>query len=399
MKRLRLAIVHPDAWYGGGAESRPPWIIQALKDEYEVTLITAGLITSGEYEVAKINSYYGTEIDGDDFQLIHYRFPFFLNTTNRYSSLKKLLFQRFLRKELPKYDLALCTSSFAPVDLGVPAIRFVVAFDFDRALCDKLEPPPQYRNQTFRKSSQWLQNVYLMLLRALFPTDIAAWRKDLVVSNSNWTGEILLNYYGAASKTLYPPVWASPPQVPFAQREIGFVWVGVFAPQKEVESAIEILNEVRKKGHNIHLHIIGWGYSEEYTRIVEELQKRHSDWVFLEGKCGMEKKYKLISEHRYGINSRVKEPFGIVVAEMMKSGCIVFCPNDGGQVEIAADARLAFNSREDAVAKICAVLDSSELQNELVTKLIKRSECFSVDAFQRGVRKIVEDFLKSAPQR
>lgn len=391
--RPKLAIVHPEAWYGGGAESRPPWIIQALRGDYDITLITAGIITNGTYSVDRVNKYYGTKISEVDFKLVHYRPGFFLDKTRRFSSLKKRLFQRFLKKHLPEYDAVISTSSFTPVDLGRAIIRFVVAFDFDRTLCDKLEPPPK-EDVTGGFLGKALQYIHQAFLDLIFPADNSAWLKDQIVSNSDWTGAVLSDSYNIRTRTLYPPVWSEFQKVPYEERGKGFVWVGVFAPQKEVESAIEILSRVRARGYNVHLHIVGWGYSDSYMEQIEKLHSRHKDWVFMEGRCELPEKLRLLSTHRYGINSRAKEPFGIAVAEMVKAGCIVFCPDSGGQVEIVGDDRLTFGSMEDAVDRICAVLDSEKLQKEILSKLSERACLFSVETFQAGVRGIVEAHIK-----
>jgi len=393
VKRYKIAIIHPEIWFGGGAESRPPRIIEALKKDYDITLITAGLITNGEVDIDKINAYYGTQISSKDFRLIHFRFPFFLNKTARFSTLKKMLFQRFLKRIVSQYDIVISTSSYTPVDIGVPIIRFIVAFDFDRALCDKLEPPPEYDKPGLQWHVKLFEKLYLWSIRRIFHTDTKAWLKDLIVANSDWTGNILTQHYGCVVQTLYPPVWTELYSIPFDKRENGFVWIGTFAPQKEVETTIEILEKVRARGHNIHLHIIGWGYSDRYIKMIKDIQLQHSAWVFLEGRCGVEKKVKIIAEHRYGINSRKKEPFGISVAEMVKGGCVVFCPNDGGQVEIVGDERVIYNGKEDAVEKICHVLEEQSLQKEILNNLSQRARRFSVKAFQSGVQEIIREYL------
>jgi glycosyltransferase involved in cell wall biosynthesis len=48
---------------------------------------------------------------------------------------------------------------------------------------------------------------------------------------------------------------------------------------------------------------------------------------------------------RYGIHGMLDEHFGMAPAELAAAGCIVFVPNDGGQVEIVDDDPSWFTGR------------------------------------------------------
>ena len=101
----------------------------------------------------------------------------------------------------------------------------------------------------------------------------------------------------------------------------------------------------------------------------------------------------MVTGHRFGISGRANEPFGIAVAEMVKAGCIVFVANGGGQVEIVDHPSLIFDDEDEAVDKICNVLEDTSLQRRLGKHLTQGVDRFSVEAFQEGIQEVVRDFF------
>jgi glycosyltransferase involved in cell wall biosynthesis len=102
----------------------------------------------------------------------------------------------------------------------------------------------------------------------------------------------------------------------------------------------------------------------------------------------------LLAGHRFGINARPNDAFGIAVAEMVKGGWIVFVPNGGGQVEIVNHPALIYGNEADATQKISAVLASDAEQESLRNHLLRSSHRFSEESFQGRIRQVVKDFLK-----
>src|SRR3954470_11962361 len=64
-------------------------------------------------------------------------------------------------------------------------------------------------------------------------------KHNLTLVNSNWTAGKLSECYAIGSTTLYPPVPGEFPAVPWAEREDGFVCIGRFSPEKELEKVID----------------------------------------------------------------------------------------------------------------------------------------------------------------
>jgi glycosyltransferase involved in cell wall biosynthesis len=188
---------------------------------------------------------------------------------------------------------------------------------------------------------------------------------------------------------IYPPVWSEFPEVAWTDRSNAFAMIGRISPEKQVERAISILDAVRRLGHSVQLHLCGQIEDDRYGRQITELCRANADWIIPEGRVTGERKADILSRCRYGIQTRSAEPFGISVAEMVKAGEIVFVPHDGGQAEIVENPDLLFADNSDAVAKICRVLDSPELQLKLHRESQAKSRCFLTESFVKSFQEFV----------
>ena len=64
MPKQKIAVVQPIMIPGGGTEAVTAWTVEALKDDWDVTLITFSEIDAGT-----LNRYYGTQFSEDDFSI------------------------------------------------------------------------------------------------------------------------------------------------------------------------------------------------------------------------------------------------------------------------------------------------------------------------------------------
>ncbi|MGH7793274.1 MAG: glycosyltransferase, partial [Thermodesulfobacteriota bacterium] len=193
---------------------------------------------------------------------------------------------------------------------------------------------------------------------------------------------------------VYPPVPGGFPEVPWEQRENGFVCIGRISEEKRLENIIDILSDVRLRSEDIHLHIIGTrGHDLDYYRRVIQKARKNAHWVFLNENLPREELIRLASKHKYGIHGMMDEHFGIAVAEMVKAGCISFVPRDGGQTEIVGrDDRLTYETDEQAVERILRVMSNTDEQASIRDYLRSRKELFSAETFMHRIREIVRRF-------
>ena len=361
------------------------WGIEALKQDFDVSLITGGAVN-----LERLNPYYGTHLSRDDFRILQAPMPFGLRRSARFAALRGAFLQRFLQRVAGDFDVML--SAYNACDFGVPGIQFIADFSFIEEWRQSLDPRLRGQNRWVYGDSI-LRRAYLGLCSLVSPLDREAWKRNLTVANSNWSAEMLRREFGIEARTVYPPVTGEFPAIPWEQRESGFICIGRVMPEKRMDVVIRILEKVRRAGHDVHLHILGGLDDSPFGRNLKDLASRHP-WVYLEGRTFGQKKKDLMAGHRFGINGRQNEPFGIAPAELVKAGAITFVPASGGQVEIVDHPALTFEDDEDAVRKIVAVLDSPSMQNDLRAHLARGAARFSVDRFKQEIREIVREFLR-----
>lgn len=390
MPCAKIAIVHPQlAW--GGSELTTLLTIDALKDEYQVCLVTGGNVN-----LVRLNEHYGTHLSPNDLSILQAPLPPGMRATTKFAGLRGSLVARFCKRIAPQFDLMI--SIYNPIDFGVPGIQLIADFSFDEELRPTFDPAALQNWKKWWYGKTILRKAYLKLCHSLADQTVDGWKKNLTLANSKWAVELMRQRYGIEADILHPPIVSDFPVVPYAEREEGFVCLGRLVPEKRMDVVIEILAQVRQKGYDIHLHILGEMDDSEYAVRIKQLALKHQQWVFMEGRVGGQRKMNLIASHKYGINGRAIEPFGMAVGEMVKAGCIVFAPDGGGQVEIVDHPDLIFKDVEDAVQKIERVLSNAGVQDELRKHLSICAQRFSVEGYQQSMREIVQECLRQRKQ-
>ena len=386
-QNIKIGIAHPRLGRGG-SEAAAMWGIEALKKSYAVTLITMGNV-----DLDKLNRFYGTAVRSNEINIRTAPIPNFLIIFSWGDALRGALYQRFCQKIANEFDVLI--SAYNMCDFGVPAIHCIADFSWDEEVRTNLDPAPTGLRSVFHRNN-FIRKSYLSMVKVLSrPSgrDLFA-GEDLILANSKWTAGIMKEKYGSDVEVLYPPVFTEFPKIPQEDKELGFVCIGRISPEKRIERIIEILKRVRKQGHNIHLHVIGGIDGGPYGKKIQKLCYRHKEWIIAEGSCFGEKKQSLLTGHKFGIHARQAEPFGIAVAEMVKAGCIVFAPSEGGQAEIVNHQSLLYDSVEDAVDKVDDVLRQPNLQSDLRDHLKRQGANFSKSNFANGLRSFVKNFLQ-----
>ena len=387
MSRPRVALLHPLLDYGG-SERFTLSIAEALQEDYEVALITTST-DRVRVDFDRLNRFCETAVDKSKVPVREVLIPEFLRTN--FAALRGGIFSRFCRRLVAEFDVMFMT--YGVMDFGVRGIQLIHDPLFSPELHRQLTPFPKGLRGWFYRDSL-LRKVYLGLSRRVAGSSQEGVKTNLTLVSSEWTARIVRNFYGIETRTVYPPVAGTFPDIAWPQREDGFVCAGRWSIEKRMERVVRILGEVRKRGAKIHLHLIGTGGDPRYVESLRQLCRKNREWVTMEEGIDSQAKSQMMAGHKYGLSGRENEPFGIAVAELAKAGCIVFVPNGGGQTEIADHPALIYENDDDAVRKIEAVLVDSALQTKLRTHLAEGINRFSVDGFRRDIRKIVIEFLQ-----
>lgn len=363
--RRKVVIGHPRLGLGG-SESAVMWLIEALKRDFEVTVLT-----TGGWNRSALNAYYGTQVAEHEVKVRTAPVPSLIRGMSA-AALRGACFQRFARRIAAEYDIRI--SAYNPTDWGLPAIHFIADFSWHQDLRERLDPPSPgfiYRDSIVRKAYLAIASAYGK------PSGRDILHDDLLIANSQWSAGLLKRTCGVdCAAVVYPPVWTNFPDVPWEHKESAFVMIGRIAPEKRVERAIEILEGVRAHGYPIQFHLCGEIGNDIYGRQVATLCHDRRNWIIGEGRVSGMRKQAILTQCRYGIQTRGAEPFGISVGEMVRAGAIVFAPNDGGQAEILNHSDLLFSDVRSAIQAICNVLDSEEKQRTLRCHLAKNSQRF-----------------------
>jgi glycosyltransferase involved in cell wall biosynthesis len=301
----------------------------------------------------------------------------------RLALLKDALVRRATHRLSGGYDLVVTANN--ETDFGRPGIQYIhYPWNF--------RPRPAVDLRWYHVRP--LLVLYYRVVDAISRFSPDGVRRNLSLVNSDWTGALVARWYGMPSRTLYPPVAADFPAVPWALREDGFVCIGRISPEKELDRVIDIVAGVRRAAPDIRLHLVGAPAApRRYYRHIVRRVRASGGWIRLHENLSRTDLARLVASQRYGIHGMLEEHFGIGPAEMAVGGCIVWVPRAGGQVEIVGgDERLTYTNVEDAVEKIVRVLRDPGAQGALREVLAACRDRFSAERFVREVREIVAAF-------
>lgn len=386
MTKPRLLLVQPHMQPPGGGQCVSAWAAQALQADYALEVMTWTPLG-----VSEINRFYGTSLDPA--KIKNLRAPAWLRAIvaldpDPWSYQRIAFMMRAAKWTRRRYDLII--SCCDEMEFDAPALQYIhypylaKLYQTERALAAR-----GHGSDLRLRLRPW---------RVISGFSFERMCHNPTLVNSNWTGRAFTAGYGTRTQTLYPPVTGNFPNVAWSERETGFVCIGRLSGEKRYEDIIAILGELRARGHNLHLHIIGalmsrrlnFNYYDFLTKLLEE----HSEWVTLHENISRTELEQLVAQHRYGIHAMHDEHFGIAPAEMIRAGCIVFVFDEGGQVEIVGDeGRLRYSSIADAVDKIERVLNDEMAQQELRELLAARAKLFSPERFMSELRGHVTNCL------
>lgn len=370
-----LAVVHPNLGTRGGAEAVCMQVLEALQDDHDLVLFTLS-----EPDVPALNEYFDTDVRPPEVHLAGRIAPTLNERAgNRLLRLQAGLLGRYVRRRAAEFDLVVSTKN--EFDFGAPSVQYVHSPQFAAA------DPGIDRTGV-------LQRTYEGVCGALAAPERDDLRSAAVLANSRWTAGVVEERYGVDAETVYPPVDdAEFPERAWVEREDGFLTIGRVGPSKRVLENVRVVERLRERGHDVHLHVVGPTTDDDYSRRVERAAADR-EFVSLEGAVDRETLVDLISTHRYGLHGRPYEHFGIAVAELVAGGTIPFAPDSGGQREVLGeDDRLLYGSIDEAVERMDRTLSDPSLQRSLRDRLDAVSPAPDPEGFREQVQGVVERAL------
>ena len=379
----KIGVVHMDLMAKGGGEAVCMNVLEALSGRYDVTLITLT-----EPDFGELDGYFNTDVGSVTVRRAgvlapqlheHYGIQFYI--------LQNALLGRYARRHSSEFDLLVSTIN--ELGLGPNAVQYV-HFPFDWSV--NLDNRDDIFHPTVEDGGPYEQ-----LCTAVGNVDAAELRSNAVLANSEWTADAVADAYGFQPDIVYPPVDTEAfRDVPWEEREPGFVALNRIERSKRVVELIRTVDGVRERGHDVHLHVVGPTIDEEYREEVDELADER-DHIDIEGEVSRDRLVDLVSTHRYGIHGKRHEHFGMSVAELAAGGTIPFVPAAGGQrVIVNGHEELLYDSVEDAVEKADRVLSDPALAAELRVGRDTVERRFGRERFHREIRTIVSEALPAS---
>jgi len=369
----------------GGAEGLAAWILEALKRDYRLTLLTWEPV-----DFAALNRFFGTDLRESEFE------PWTTSWAPRVAKMLPTpavrlryhyLFMQ-ARRRADRFDAVITAAHEA--DLGPRGIQYV---HFPEAVTKMTAPLRWYH-------SAGAVRAYEALGDRLTGFSLDRMKRNLTLANSEFTARSIREVYGIEPLVVYPPALGKFPEAPWDQREDGFVCIGRISREKRIDLMIKILSAVRRAGPQVHLHVVGKLYDAGYLDSIRRLVQANASWVHLHENISRPELVELIASHRYGIHAMQGEPFGMAPAELLSAGCITFVAAGGGQVEIVGnDERLIYSSRQDAVNKILRAIREPDNQTSLRSYVASRRNLFRSERFVTQIRQVISDYFQASPER
>jgi glycosyltransferase involved in cell wall biosynthesis len=392
--RKKILLVHHDLSFTGGATAVAAWMVHALKDDFDLTILTWESV-----DVEALNRFHGTAIKDSEITILkpNVIVRALLNLDRDYGSIQPVAYLMRMTHAIRKnYDLVIASGT-EEMDLGGTGLVYVhfphlARFWSKYHGCEGLPLWSKLLAIARGETRPWM---------ILAGYSVERLKRATFLVNSDWTGDKVRRHYELSATTLYPPATASSNCREWDKRENAFLCIGRLTPAKRMDAVISIIRYVREVQPDLKLHLIGPRAEHpnyrDYYRTLHDLVHANRKWVSLHENVTREELFELMGRMRYGIHSNRDEHFGIAPAELMASGCIVFVHNSGGQVEIVGrDPRLCYYTDEEAVTKIARVTGSPSLQASILDSLTPRQRMFRPDEFMRGLRAIVDRMTAGA---
>tara|TARA_R110002096_G_scaffold419061_2_gene623494 strand:- start:546 stop:1667 length:1122 start_codon:yes stop_codon:yes gene_type:complete len=367
----------------GGSEVTAMWTLQALQDRCKVTFVTASEV---DWDV--LNASYGTSVDPEKITLLKAPHLPSVDGPENLVHLQLRYFEKFCNSVAGDFDL--CISAYNPINFGRRSIQLIGDFSFSEEMRKRLYV---YGREKFRHQDSILRRIYLRVGDWIGLTMVPLKdRGDLVLANSRWSAEILSNFFGIEeAPVIYPPVML-PKALSDSERDpLGFVCLGRLVPEKEIERMISILKSLREQGFPVTLRLIGALDGSNYCASLEKVIARES-WIQTEGFLMLDEKQSILSSLTFALHACRIEAFGIAVAEMASMGCVPFVPDTGGAGEIVGLPELQFNTDEEAVDKIVALLENPARIDAIRAQLIEEMNRFGPEVFMKELQEHVLEF-------
>lgn len=386
VSRPRVLIAHPYVRPSGGGNSVAAWALEALRDEFDVTLATLGPV-----DCDAVNRNFGTSLRTEQFRLrvapTHW-LGMIRCVPTAGALLEQCVTMRWAQ-DLDRengFDAMMSTQNEADFRrVGLQYVHFPWAY----------LPRPDQELRWFHRIPGFLA-AYRGCCRRIARASDEGLATNVSLANSEFVAGRIRDVHGTGSEILYPPVPGGFPAIPWEARVEGIVALGRMHGVKRWDLAVEIVDRLRSQGVDVSLTLISHRDDREFGARLDALAATRP-WFQILYDLPRERMVEEVARHRYGLHTMEDEHFGIAPAELQRGGCITFVHRSGGPMEIVGRREeLLFDNAEQACERIGQAVQDAELQYELRCYVAERGKYFSEGRFCEQLRGHVRALLPSA---
>ncbi|OOY09576.1 glycosyltransferase family 4 protein [Thioclava sp. F36-7] len=365
-KKPRAVLAH-GIWGRGGAEAVAAWTLVALRERFDLTLVTRG-----GFDCDALNALAGTDLSPGDLRVLT------LPARSRIGTFEAARFNRALAALGRDYDLRVSLSGVRR--WNAPALHLLSARDWHPALAGQTGPRAK------------------ILRRVIDGPALRPRPDDMVIANSHWLAAASAPLCPGRVRVIPPPVAlaasGSPPD--WSARREDVLIFGRIAPEKRIERAIAIVARARAQGFHCRLVIAGPDGPPDYMARIRALIAGQN-WIERLPPQSGAAKAALLGSLRYGLNCCEVEAFGIATAEMAASGMIPLVPRGTGQDEIVSAPDCRFSGEAEAARCLLALSRDADLQSRLSAALQADVTRFAPARFTAALATAAMDHLSTDP--
>ncbi|MCS7385723.1 MAG: glycosyltransferase [archaeon GB-1867-005] len=299
---------------------------------------------------------------------------------------RQLLFINVLRLRR-KYDLIINTHGDTMI---VPSDITYMHFPTIMILRGEWSPYVKYSKSLFWRA-------YFTPYELLLNFTKSTLNKTLLLTNSEFSKEIIMKYVNRDAIIVYPPVEIDD-YLTYSEnddRDDAVIVISRFMPEKHLHLVPYVAKLLPKVKFYIIGSVRGFKSEEYFNKIVNLKNKLNINNLTLIPNAPHKVKLELLSKCKVLLHLYPYEHFGIVVVEGLASGCLPVVHQSGGQwIDIAEYGKYGFGYEKLIPAEIASKVKLALERWDVKLKeiLIRRAKLFSDDIFRRKILFIVEKY-------
>ncbi|MGH9922038.1 MAG: glycosyltransferase family 4 protein [Nitrososphaerales archaeon] len=209
-----------------------------------------------------------------------------------------------------------------------------------------------------------------------------------IVSNSEYTRQLIKNILTIDSQVVYPPVDIDFFRFRQSKKEPEIAVLSRFSPEKNYELAISVVEHLHNKKFVFAGNVGDPRYYKEINEIIS--RKGLAQRVKFEPNMATDDLTKILGRAKVYLHCRYNEPFGITVIEAIAAGCIPIVPDYSAHKETVPFQALRFANVEEASEKVKNAMEGR--YDELLPKLQEHISQFDENSFRDKMVKLIESF-------